>query len=210
MIKPNIYIIRHAESHANTDPNLYKKVPDHEIPLTAKGREQARCLGKKIIWPAFEPREKTLIYTSPYVRSIETAKLSIISALDKLDGYHGEKYTIYEDPSLREQERNMFDPESYTEKRDFMGSFFFRFPNGESGADVYDRCSAFLETLFRQAEKKKAGNVMVYTHGFTARILAMRLTHATYREFETWENPHNAQAMFCYYNEESERYVIAK
>ena len=34
-----------------------------------------------------------------------------------------------------------------------FGRFFYRFPDGESGADVYDRVSAFLGTFHRDMQQ---------------------------------------------------------
>ena len=54
---------------------------------------------------------------------------------------------FYEDPRIREQERGnlerfALDPEKVEEveaDRNKVGSFFYRFKTGESGADVNDR-----------------------------------------------------------------------
>ena len=36
------------------------------------------------------------------------------------------------------------------DERARFGRFYYRFPQGESGADVYDRVSTWLESLFRE------------------------------------------------------------
>ena len=60
---------------------------------------------------------------------------------------------VFEDPRLREQEwGNYQDPlkmPHIMQQRREVGSFYFRFPNGESGADVFDRASTFIGTLVR-------------------------------------------------------------
>ena len=38
----------------------------------------------------------------------------------------------------------------YRSERVRFSRFFYRFPNGESGADVYDRVSTWLESLYRE------------------------------------------------------------
>ena len=59
------------------------------------------------------------------------------------------------DPRLREQEWGNLQPVSTAkaleQEREKVGRFFFRFPNGESGADVYDRATSFLQ-VGRNAE----------------------------------------------------------
>jgi len=39
------------------------------------------------------------------------------------------------------------------QERKKVGKFFFRFGYGESGADVYDRMSLFLSSLFRKMDE---------------------------------------------------------
>ncbi len=69
------------------------------------------------------------------------------------------------------------------EERQQVGKFFYRFPCGESGADVYDRVSGFLETLFRHFERKDmaARNVVIVTHGLFIRLFLMRYFRLVYK-----------------------------
>lgn len=39
-------------------------------------------------------------------------------------------------------------------RKDF-GRFFYRFPNGESGLDVYNRVSSFISTVFRDVNARR-------------------------------------------------------
>jgi len=62
-----------------------------------------------------------------------------------------------EEPRIAEQQFGNFqNPHKVrtakAERRTF-GRFFFRFPNGESGLDVYSRCSSFLATLSRDIKQ---------------------------------------------------------
>jgi hypothetical protein len=43
-----LILIRHGESLANTDHNVYATMPDNKIPLTEKGRLQATYIGKRL------------------------------------------------------------------------------------------------------------------------------------------------------------------
>lgn len=40
--------VRHAESEGNVDNVAYTYIPDPQVPLTNRGREQARAAGLKI------------------------------------------------------------------------------------------------------------------------------------------------------------------
>jgi broad specificity phosphatase PhoE len=54
-----------------------------------------------------------------------------------------------------------------------------RFPNGESGADVYDRVTLFEDHLTRDMVmgRYRGLNVVLVTHGLTLRIFLMRWFH---------------------------------
>ncbi|KAJ4867395.1 Phosphoglycerate mutase-like protein AT74H [Raphanus sativus] len=41
------------------------------------------------------------------------------------------------------------------ETRERFGRFFYRFPEGESASDVYDRVSSFLESLWRDVDMNR-------------------------------------------------------
>lgn len=107
-----------------------------------------------------------------------------------------------EDPRLREQEwGNYQDPAKMNEikkQRRETGAFYFRFPTGErcyhclsniteiiycvmfSGADVFDRVSMFLETLYRDMEKGTCGqNTIIVSHGLFCRLFLTRYYHWT-------------------------------
>lgn len=85
------------------------------------------------------------------------------------------------------------------ERRTF-GRFFFRFPNGEAGLDVYNRVSSFLATLSRDLHQfHDAGadlsnlNILIVTHGLTLRLLLMRYFQLSVDEFEQSWNSQNAK-----------------
>ena len=107
-----------------------------------------------------------------------------------------EKCRYREEPRLREQEWGHLRPVEETNilmgKRDSFNTFYYRFPDGESGADVYDRVSDFFGTLHRDFEKKDyPENVIIITHGMTIRLFLMRWFHWSVEEFEDVRNPSN-------------------
>ena len=102
------------------------------------------------------------------------------------------------EPRLREQDwANFQDPADIAEQkelRDRYGHFFYRFTQGESGSDVYDRVSTFLESMHRNFETPLAPrNVVIVTHGLTMRLFCMRWFHWGVDYFESLDNPGNAQ-----------------
>jgi broad specificity phosphatase PhoE len=69
-------------------------------------------------------------------------------------------------------------------------------PNGESGADVYDRVSDFFGTLHRDFEKEDyPQHAVIITHGMTIRTFLMRWFHWTVEQFEECANPANCQIL---------------
>jgi broad specificity phosphatase PhoE len=182
-----IALIRHGESEANVDKTIYERVPDHAVPLTARGHEQSVKAGK-YLREVFED-QPVRVYVSPYLRALQT--------LDSL-GLDDLIEMPREEPRLREQDwanlQDTADIERQEQLRDSFGHFFYRFTQGESGSDVYDRVSTFLETMHRDFEAPDSPqNVLLVSHGLTMRLFCMRWFHWSVRFFETLRNPANAE-----------------
>lgn len=165
-----IILIRHGESVANLDSSIYATTPDNRIPLSPKGVEQAEEAGKKL--RELIANESATFFVSPFLRSRQTLDAILRSSAI-------ERPVVREDPRLREQEWGNFqDPKKMPElmqKRREVGAFYFRFPEGESGADVHDRISSFLETLFREFKKRECSkNIVLISHGITLRLFLTR------------------------------------
>jgi broad specificity phosphatase PhoE len=180
-----IKLVRHGESRANVGEVETREVGDPSVPLTERGREQARSAGARV---GADFLRGALVYCSPYRRTRET--------LDRLLDGSGlaaaERPRVYEDPRLREVEHGYDDVAAQEELRRVHGWFYYRFRGGESPADCFDRSSGFLESLMRQVERKSAERALVVTHGLTIRCLVMRFLHLTVEEFESLANPSNA------------------
>ncbi len=189
-MKPKrILLIRHAKSDGNADKKQYETLPDYALNLTSEGVDQARQAGIEIRQLLGD--EKVYVYLSPYYRTRQTyaciresLEANIVKAI--------------EDPRLREQDwghlRRLEDNEEIIQARDSFSPFYYRIPDGESGADVYDRLSTFLETLHRDFEKPSyPPNVLIITHGIALRLFLMRWFHWSVEEFENLRNPRNCQ-----------------
>ncbi len=181
-----IIMIRHGQSEANIDPTLYNRVPDYRIPLTALGKEQAAAAGEQIRRQL--NREKVIVYVSPYLRAYQTLEALQLGPLQD---------RLIEEPRLREQDwanfQNPADIADQKELRNAYGHFFYRFREGESGSDVYDRISNFMETLYRHWNKADySPNTLLVTHGLTMRLFCMRWFHWSVEYFESLNNPANA------------------
>ena len=189
MARPRrIVLLRHGESEGNNDDSVYERVPDHALALTERGQQQARDAGKRLREQLGD--EGVSVYVSPYRRTHQTlTALGLDSSLTR----------VREEPRLREQDwgnwqdrQDVRDQKAY---RDAYGHFFYRFAQGESGADVYDRVGAFLESLWRSFENPDhPPNVLLVTHGLTMRLFCMRWLHWSVAEFESLSNPDNGEA----------------
>ncbi|MFC8302198.1 histidine phosphatase family protein [Specibacter sp. NPDC057265] len=182
-----IIMLRHGESAANIDPGIYDSIPDYRIPLTELGVAQARAAGERVRRQL--DGQKVRVYVSPYLRAHQSLEAMELGDLVE---------SIMEEPRLREQDwANFQDPAQIAaqkELRDAYGHFFYRFREGESGSDVYDRVSSFMETLFRHwAKADHPPNALFVTHGLTMRLLCMRWFHWSVEYFESLNNPDHAQ-----------------
>eukprot|EP00532_Pseudo-nitzschia_australis_P015016 CAMPEP_0168283456 /NCGR_PEP_ID=MMETSP0141_2-20121125/22956_1 /TAXON_ID=44445 /ORGANISM="Pseudo-nitzschia australis, Strain 10249 10 AB" /LENGTH=349 /DNA_ID=CAMNT_0008227341 /DNA_START=53 /DNA_END=1103 /DNA_ORIENTATION=- len=224
--------------HHNVDDTAYSTIPDWKIPLTRRGERQALRAAKDLT--ELIDGETLFAYSSPYKRAIGTwdiieeyiedynkKKLNSKHDGDNDKGKKGvEIIGMREEPRVAEQQFGNFqNPHKVrtakSERRTF-GRFFFRFPEGESGMDVYSRCSSFLATLSRDIKQidlrysnlfshdddrvnenetglasAKCGmadmNILVVCHGLTLRLLLMRYFQLTVEEFESSYNSQNAK-----------------
>lgn len=142
--------------------------------------------------PGKPPR--LFVYCSPYTRCQET----LDGLLEGAEMSRSDLVADVQEPRLREQDFGNFQTASVMqqckEERQRFGRFFYRFPQGESGADVYDRVSTWLESLFREmayGEIDDQTTLLVVTHGLTGRLFLMRWFHWTVDLFESTYNPSN-------------------
>jgi len=75
-------------------------------------------------------------------------------------------------------------------ERQKIGRFFYRFKDGESGADVYDRVSSFMDSLFREMDNclMPDNNIFIVSHGLFIRLFLMRFYRWSVEKFHTLEN----------------------
>lgn len=200
-----LILVRHGESEGNIDPLLYGRVPDNAMHLTELGYEQAVAAGESI--KKIVGNETMRFIVSPYVRTIET-----FCGILKAWGFEGKSIPWTEEPRIREQDFGNFQEpmkirECKAQRRRF-GSFFYRFPSGESPADVYDRVSSFLESLYRMFEKSSEENYVLVTHGVAIRVILTRYFKYRISEFEMLENFHNGEFVVLEFNECQGKFML--
>lgn len=200
----HIFLIRHGESISNAGENYEKRIPDHLVPLTDAGKEQARASGE---WLACYCREKNIdlsrarIWRSPFLRTRQTC--------DEFNRALGIE-DIREDITLTEQQFGLFDsvpeedwgrlyPNEYAEYRrqtSNFGKFYARLPLGESPFDVAIRIHQFMGTIHRDFERHGIDTLFIFTHGTTLRTFLLRWFHYSPEWYQEERNPKN-----CYIRE---------
>eukprot|EP00879_Flechtneria_rotunda_P027354 GHRR01029301.1.p1 GENE.GHRR01029301.1~~GHRR01029301.1.p1 ORF type:complete len:247 (+),score=69.39 GHRR01029301.1:374-1114(+) len=160
-LPPYIILLRHGESAGLESLQEDLQIPNHRIPLSAKGVLQAIKAGQIVHQLLHESASKqqsaneqcsnneghgsvcststnrVFLYTSPFLRCIQTAQHAVKALSDE------QVVGFQEEVQLREQDWGNFQApgqqaRNYDERLKY-GRFFFRFPDGESAADVYDR-----------------------------------------------------------------------
>jgi broad specificity phosphatase PhoE len=209
-MKPKrIILVRHGESQGNIDKTIYSKIPDYAVPLTDNGKHQAFWAGPKIrkalSIDSYIDKPQVFFYVSPFRRTRETFQ-------EIAKDFNEREYQYREDPRLIEQMWSGRMPTGFDEEqekeREGYGSFYYRFDGGENILDCYIRVSSFLDTLFRDFEKKDfPENVVIIAHGMLNRVFLMRWFHWTVEEFEMLSNPKNCE-LFVLERQEDEKYKL--
>lgn len=150
ILPKRIIIVRHGESRGNLDTSAYTTTPDHHIPLTEEGIAQARLAGARlrhlISSTSLSSHWRVYFYVSPYDRTRSTLR-EIGRSFSK-----SRVIGVREECRIREQDFGNFQVEermkAIKETRERFGRFFYRFPEGESAADIYDRVSSYVLFFF--------------------------------------------------------------
>lgn len=167
-----IILVRHGESEGNADHTLYRTKADNLIELTDKGSQQALQAGNRIKQVIGD--DKVTLFISPFARTLQTSRNIRLAFEDQIIHTHIS-------PQIREQEFGNLqgdDFKQFRKEQQQVGRFYYRFPTGESGSDVYDRTKAWWDTLMRINERPKADradSIVVVTHGLTMRLILMQL-----------------------------------
>jgi broad specificity phosphatase PhoE len=146
---------------------------DCDIGLTEKGNQQAIAAGEKL--RSIIGNETMYVYMSPYLRSRQTWE-NIKKAFPS-----SQIISERRDPRIRELELgNTDNAQNLTkevEQQKRTKRFYYRFSGGESGADVYDRASLFLDTLIHEMDNgyhDHTQNIVIVSHGFFITLFLMR------------------------------------
>lgn len=208
----HLYLVRHGESIQNTHENV-DGLPDHAIPLTERGKQQAHDAGKFMRdfliqrWPM-----SIQMWVSPFRRTRQTAE-EISRAIGDIEyTTEGSECSFFaqwdykEDDMLTELQFGLFNnipkeevPNIYpTEwawfqnERSNKGKFFARRPGGESPFDCAIRQKLFLDTLYRDIQGGHCPeHIIIVGHGAALNVLRKCIFHYSYEWYEDELNPGN-------------------
>ena len=182
-----IILIRHGQSEANITPKIYRTVPDALVHLSPNGKQQALTASHLLKKEVGEGPIK--FYISPYIRTIETFE-GIRTQLKT------NKQTIIYDPRIREQELGNFHdfyPEIMKERK-VVSDYYYRFRDGESGADVYNRALLFIDRMFRdfkKLNKKEHNTVVIVCHRWFMRAFITAFFNLNANDFNEIKDAQN-------------------
>ena len=184
-----IILVRHGNSIANNNYDVLRTIPDNKIHLSELGIKQAKEAGKRL--KKLIGNESIQFYVSPYTRTNETYQYIMESLKDNHNS------CIYQS-CLREQEYGNLQSEmdlQFKEQKE-VGEFFYRFKNGESGADVLARMLIFLQYIFRRMRSidyYSWDNVIIVSHAITTKYFMMGFLNLPVSEVENLKQLDNGQ-----------------
>jgi len=184
-----IILVRHGKSIANNNYDILQKVPDNKIKLSELGVEQAKEAGKKL--KEIIGNESIQFYVSPYKRTKQTYEY----ILESLKDNHS---NVIIKSDLREQEYGNLQSEMDRQfkEQEEVGVYYYRFKNGESGADVSCRMSIFLQYLFRRIlsiDYYSWDNIIVISHALTLKFFMMNFLNLPVSKFEQMKQLDNCK-----------------
>lgn len=187
-----LYLVRHGQSVANVDEDLYYHIPDYQMPLTEKGRLQAEEAGNclaHLLSLEDSPMSIGVIH-SPWLRAKHTAEI-IQSCVE------GSKLT--EDPLIYEHSvthsyKEMEHREDYESKeKHHYGAYWYKTGTSESLADVYQRARLFVNDL--RNNRYKEDTLVIVSHGIFIKMVKGVLNNLSVNDIMDMALPYNCQIL---------------
>lgn len=195
-----ILLVRHGESIQNNHTND-QFLPDHAIPLTDNGREQAVKAGEFLesYLGSGKINQVHTIWTSSYKRTRETAEginsvLKLPQRIIKEDDMLVEmQFGLFHNLTKEEcAEKFPYEWQRYMMERQYNGKFFARRPGGESPFDVTIRQKLFIDTLYRDINKLDKPSIFIIVgHGGSITSFRKAFFHYSYEWYAAAKNPGN-------------------
>ncbi|KAI8909398.1 putative phosphoglycerate mutase [Powellomyces hirtus] len=171
----NLYVVRHGATEWSVSGQHTGRT---DIPLTPAGIEQAECTAKhfKNLLSSKPFSSRFLhIYSSPLSRAFETARITTsydpTAQIELDDDLQEWDYGAYEGRRTKEIQADSEETKEWQLFRDGC-------PGGESAKDVGARVDRFVakikDIVAREGNEEGPKDVLIFTHGHFARVLAAR------------------------------------
>ena len=164
------YVARHGQTEWNA---LDKVCGRTDIPLTAKGEEQAKIMGQKLRGEKID-----LVVVSPMIRAQQTAKIAAKEAGISEGIFITDERLIEQDYGIYEGADRLSEG-FLNNKRNFAR----RYPGGESHMMVAQRTYNLIDEL-RQHHPDK--NILFVCHGGVCRVINTYFTDIDNDDFYRW------------------------
>eukprot|EP01064_Diplonema_japonicum_P004547 TRINITY_DN129_c0_g3_i1.p1 TRINITY_DN129_c0_g3~~TRINITY_DN129_c0_g3_i1.p1 ORF type:complete len:446 (+),score=67.13 TRINITY_DN129_c0_g3_i1:48-1340(+) len=209
-----IVMLRHGESEGNVDKTVYSLKGDSQLEITPHGLRQAMDAGARLKNVVGDG--KVYVAVSPFERAVQT-----LYGLYKGGLPRKQVCVVHHDPRIREQEFGNFQSIGLTAavraEEKTVGRFYYRRPNAESSADVFDRVAAFWDSLLSDGPTSllsgrvdKYETCLLVTHGLTIRLMLMAVFQWSVDTFETVFNIGNCEYITMRKNQKKCCYELCK
>ena len=191
-----IYLVRHGETHSNREKRLQGWM---DAPLTEKGIEHSRLLGKKLSNIEFD-----VVYQSPIQRTVKTAEYILA----------GRNITTITEEDLKEYGFGEWEGktiseviEKYTNEIDNFWNaphlYNHRPHKAEGIADFRSRVEGALNRILAENE---SGNILVVTHGITIKAILAYIMNLPIEKL--WETPFIFNTSLTIFHWDGDRFQI--
>lgn len=192
-----IYLIRHAETVMNINPHLVGG-RSNESPLTDRGVEQAKQLGRTLLAEQVFP---TKVFVSPAIRTLETARYSLsemgLAAKEVI--VHDEIQELSQGVWEGEQRAEVY-TDTVLEDIARLGKDF-KLEGGESMNDVGIRMHRWMAETFSEPARQENTRYFVYTHGNAIKCLASLLQGLSHKQTYETEIGNTSISLFTGHSE---------
>lgn len=182
-----IFLVRHAQSEEDVDPNIRNGVHDSRIAITSTGKSQVENIAK-ILYPKISGYKHIKIVTSPSNRAYQTMSLfcSYFPAIS---------FEVVREKCIKNLNWGNVDETTLKEveqERYRVGVLYFQFPKGDNTSELVKRIEKYIERLIRDGHDETYSEcVIIFTHGFALRIITKALLNMSDEEFRYLSNPPN-------------------
>ena len=183
-----IFIVRHAESDEDINPNLNGEVSDSEISITKKGRGQVEEIKKQLILLISNLKGLKIIVSTSN-RAQETARLLTEGLICQ-----GEEGYVSE-PSIRNLNWGNVDKTNVKEiekERYGVGVLYYSFPGGDNTPTYVQNIQHFTDRCLEEGKDDDYPEaLLIVAHGFSMRVITKCFIGMNDEDFKWLANPHN-------------------